>query len=415
MALSLIDPKEFRITAAFIIFLVSYAVFALGRLPGTKIDRPAMAVIGAVLMFACGILSPATALESIDFSTLVLLFSMMLIVAGLHLAGFFDWLVGWIVRRLDPKYLLPGVIFSGGILSAFLVNDVVCLFMAPLVLRVAQQMGRSPLPLLLGLATASNIGSAASITGNPQNILIGSLSGIGYIQFLARLGPVALAGLFLDWAILAWITRRSESYDRRIPAETPPNTAPDARLGWPLGVFVLVLIAFFAGVHPPLAAAGGAALMLIGKNIDRQKVFEEVDWSLLVLFTGLFLTVGGAERAGVVDDLLRITRHWNLQQPLVLTVLVAALSNIVSNVPAVMLVKNIVPAMHDPRSAWLLVSLSSTLAGNLTITGSVANMIVVERTRGTLSITFWEYLKVGVPVTLSTLTLGWLWLELVKY
>ena len=155
--------------------------------------------------------------------------------------------------------------------------------------------------------------------------------------------------------------------------------------------------------------------MLIGKNIDRQKVFEEVDWSLLVLFTGLFLTVGGAERAGIIDDLLRLARHWNLQQPFALTVFVAALSNIVSNVPAVMLVKNIVPAMHDPRSAWLLVSLSSTLAGNLTITGSVANMIVVERTRGTLHISFWEYLKVGVPVTLSTLALGWLWLQLVKY
>ena len=185
-----------------LIFLASYLVFALGRLPGTKIDRTAMAVIGAVAMFVFGVLSPAQALESINFATIVLLFSMMLIAAALHLAGFFEWIAHLVIEHLDPRHLLPGVVFTSGILSAFLVNDVVCLVMAPLVLEICRRMRVKPLPYLLALATASNIGSTASITGNPQNILIASVSGISYRSFAAHLGPVALVGLFVDWAIL---------------------------------------------------------------------------------------------------------------------------------------------------------------------------------------------------------------------
>ena len=187
---------------AWAIFLLSYLVFAVGRLPGTKIDRPAMAVIGAVLMFVFGVLAPAQAIASIDFATIVLLFSMMLIVASLHLAGFFQWVSHLVIEHLPPRHLLPGVIFTSGILSAFLVNDVVCLVMAPLVLGICKRMKLQPLPYLLGLATASNIGSTATITGNPQNILIGSISGIAYRDFVAHLGPVALIGFFVDWALL---------------------------------------------------------------------------------------------------------------------------------------------------------------------------------------------------------------------
>ncbi len=203
--------SHFHILVAWIVFLASYLVFALGRLPGTKIDRPAMAVIGAVTMFVFGVLAPAEAIASVDFATLVLLFSMMLIVASLHLSGFFEWVAHLVIEHLSPRHLLPGIVFTSGILSAFLVNDVVCLVMAPLVLGVCRRMGVKPLPYLLALATASNIGSTATITGNPQNILIGSVSGIGYRDFLAHLGPVALAGLFVDWALLHWIFLRRES------------------------------------------------------------------------------------------------------------------------------------------------------------------------------------------------------------
>ena len=204
---------HWHILSAWIIFLVSYFVFAFGRLPGTNIDRPAMAVIGAVLMFIFGVLGPRQAVASIDFATLVLLFSMMLIAAALHLAGFFAWISHLVIEHLKPQHLLPGIIFTSGILSAFLVNDVVCLVMAPLVLGICKRMRLPPLPYLLGLATASNIGSTATITGNPQNILIGSASGIGYRDFLAHLGPIAGLGLFVDWALLHWLYLRDDGKD----------------------------------------------------------------------------------------------------------------------------------------------------------------------------------------------------------
>ena len=203
--------SHWHIVIAWLIFLASYLVFAIGRLPGTKIDRPAMAVIGAVLMFAFGVLGPKQAIASVDFATLVLLFSMMLIVASLHLAGFFEWITRLAIEHLSAGQLLPGVIFISGILSAFLVNDIVCLVMAPLILGLCKRMGLKPVPYLLALATASNIGSTATITGNPQNILIGSISGISYRDFLVHLGPVAILGLFVDWALLHWIHLRNGS------------------------------------------------------------------------------------------------------------------------------------------------------------------------------------------------------------
>ena len=228
--------SHFHIVVAWLIFLASYLVFAIGHLPGTEIDRPAMAVIGAAFMFVFGVLAPQQALASIDFATLVLLFSMMLIVASLHLSGFFDGVGHLVIEHLSPRQLLPGVVFTSGILSAFLVNDIVCLVMAPLVLGVCKRMGVRPLPYLLALATASNIGSVATITGNPQNILIGSVSGISYRDFLAHLGPVALIGLFVDWALLHSIFLRHESENAAAcgaiqPQQSPQRTSNSSCLG----------------------------------------------------------------------------------------------------------------------------------------------------------------------------------------
>src|SRR5688572_16381932 len=194
--------SDARTLAAYLIFLGSYFVFALGKFPWMKIDRPGAAIIGAVLMVAFRIVGPQEALIAIDFPTVVLLFSMMLLVANLRVAGFFERIAEWIIERLQPHHLLPTVIFTSGLLSAFLVNDIVCLVMTPFVLHMARRLALPPVPYLLAVATASNIGSTATITGNPQNMLIGSLSGITYLDFIARLGPVAVGGLFLNWALL---------------------------------------------------------------------------------------------------------------------------------------------------------------------------------------------------------------------
>jgi len=396
--------------AAYVIFLGSYLAFALGKFPGMKIDRPGAAIIGAVLMVAFRAVRPSDALRFIDFGTIVLLFSMMLLVAYLHLDGFFDRVTEWMVARIRQRHLLPATIFLSGVLSAFFVNDIICLMMVPFTLKLARRMGLKPAPYLLAVATAANIGSVATITGNPQNILIGSLSGIHYRAFLSRLGPIAVVGLFLDWLVLWLLCTRGEA-----PAANPAaftETLPTTRrsLIKPGIVIALVLAGFLAGLPPAEVAAVGAAVMLMTRRHDPRLVYDEVDWGLLVFFVGLFLIVGGAENVGLTAWLLRTGQQWNLQNSSQFTLVTAALSNLVSNVPAVMLMKSLVPQFPDPQQGWLVLAMASTLAGNLTITGSVANIIVVERARPDAEITFRQYLRVGVPITVLTLGFGWFWL-----
>jgi Na+/H+ antiporter NhaD/arsenite permease-like protein len=406
--------SQLQTLAGYAIFLGSYLVFALGKFPGMKIDRPGAAVIGAVLLFALGIVSPADALHSIDFSTLVLLFSMMLIVAHLHLAGFFEWVADLLARRFRPAHLLPMVIVTSGLLSAFFVNDIICLVMVPFVLGVTRRMRVRPLSFLLALATASNIGSVATVTGNPQNMLIGSASGIGYRDFFRHLAPVAAVGLFVDWAVLHFLFRKEHAEASLAEVSLRHRPFDHRRLRKPLLVIAAVLVGFFLGVPPALIAALGAALMLITRTVEPRKVYDEVDWGLLVFFVGLFIIVGGAERAGAIGRLLALTQNWNLQHTASFTVVVAGLSNIVSNVPAVMLLKSLVPAFPDPQTGWLVLAMASTLAGNLTITGSVANMIVAERAHGEVKIHFWDYFRAGLPICVLTLVLGGLWLWFVQ-
>jgi Na+/H+ antiporter NhaD/arsenite permease-like protein len=407
--------SELATVGTYSVFIASYVVFALGKFPGMKIDRPGAAIIGAVLMFTTGAVRVENSLRLIHFGTIVLLFSMMLVVAYLHLAGFFDWVTELVVTRLKPHHLLPTVIFLSGLLSAFFVNDIICLVMVPFVLKVTGRMGIKPIPYLLAVATASNIGSTATITGNPQNILIGSFSGISYRDFLWHLGPVALAGLFLDWFVLWWLYFRGRVHDVRTEPVVNAVKIDHAALLKAGIVAALVLAGFLAGFSPPLVASVGAAVLLITRTRDPHLVYEEVDWGLLVFFVGLFLIVGGAENAGLTKDLLGFGERFNLQHLGVFTLVTAVLSNLVSNVPAVMLLKSLVSQFADPHSAWLTLAMAGTLSGNLTITGSVANIIVVERAQKAAAvITFLDYFRIGLPVTLLTLLFGWLWLSWIR-
>jgi Na+/H+ antiporter NhaD/arsenite permease-like protein len=399
-----------RVAAAYIIFLASYLVFAIGKFPGLKIDRPGAAIIGAVAMFAFRVVQPSDALRFIDFPTLVLLFSMMLIVGNLRLVGFFEWNAEAVLQQLKPTHLLPAVIFTCGFLSAFLVNDIVCLVMVPFVLGITRRMRLRPLPYLLAVATASNTGSVATITGNPQNMLIGSFSGIRYYDFLFHLGPVAIAGLLINWVVLHWIHMRNIDMQPQAAERIPLPALDLSHLTKPVIVVTAVVVGFFLGIPPAMTAALGAAGLLISRTLEPRKLYQEVDWGLLVFFIGLFLIVGGAENAGIVRRLLEVAEHWNLQRLGTFTVVVALLSNIVSNVPAVMLLKSLIPGFSSPHTAWLALAMASTLAGNLTITGSVANLIVVESARPEMEIGFWDYFRVGLPITLATLLVGWGWL-----
>ena len=286
--------------------------------------------------------------------------------------------------------------------------------MTPFVLRLTRRLSLDPIPYLLAVATASNIGSVATITGNPQNMLIGSVSHISYRNFLVHLGPIALAGLFIDWALMHWLYLRRATISTEREVAVAPGFERHSPRVKPVIVLAVVLVGFLVGAPPAMMAALGAAVLLITRTMEPRRVYDEVEWGLLVFFIGLFLIVGGAENAGLTNRLLIFATHWNLQHAFSFTVVTAALSNLLSNVPAVMLLKSLIPGFADPHTAWLILAMASTLSGNLTITGSVANIIVVERARPEVAIGFREYFRAGLPVTLATLFLAWAWLSWVR-
>ncbi len=397
---------------AAIIFLFTYVAFSVGRVPGLRSDRVAAAIIGAVLLVALGVLTVVEAQAAVDGATLGLLFGMMLVSAALDVSGAFA-LVGWWMtgRARSSVALLAAVSIASAILSAFLINDVVCIAFTPLVLRIAKALDRSPKPYLLALATSSNIGSVATVTGNPQNILIASLSHISYGRFAMMLAPVAIVALAANVGII-WLLYR-EALGGAFPGR-PPETKPRVYDRWVLKsglVMAGVLAAFVCGVAPVVAALVGASLMLLTRAVNPKRLYVRVDWTLLALFTGLFVVVAGVEKAGLAEKMLRVLEPLRPQSVWGLTTVTAILSNVVSNVPAVMVLKSLVPRLPRPEAAWLTLAMASTLAGNLTLPGSLATIIVIERAKGSASISFVDFLKVGVPTGVVSLAIGALWLS----
>ncbi len=317
----------------------------------------------------------------------------------------------WVVRRVHrPVLLLAAIVLVSGAFSAFLVNDAICLVMAPLVLELTIGLGRNPVPYLLAVAMASNVGSTATITGNPQNMMIGSFSQIPYTQFAAALAPVALIGLVLTVALLALLHRadlRGESLRPRLP-RLRVNRVLVARS---LVATSMVVALFFAGQPPAKAAIVVGALLLLTRRVKSARVYAEIDWSLLLMFTGLFIIVAGAERELLKPQTVEAVGQMHLATVPVLSLVTAVLSNLVSNVPAVLLLRPFVAALPDHDRAWLVIAMASTLAGNFTVLGSIANLIVVEKAaRRGIAISFWDYFRVGAPLTLLTLTAGTFWL-----
>jgi Na+/H+ antiporter NhaD/arsenite permease-like protein len=405
------------------IFGLTYLALALGKVPGLRIDRAGIALIGAAAMLGCGVISVHEAARAVDYETIVLLFGMMVVVAYLRMAGFFALATERIATRFSgPMSLLAVTIALSGVLSAFLVNDVVCVALTPLVLHLCQRLKRPPIPYLVGLATASNIGSVATITGNPQNIIIGSLSRIAYLRFAARLAPVAVAGLVLNFAVVALIYRKSLGSTASAAGQGPPPSAEARQPRVHRGLLIksvavtLTTIGFFFAGQPIALVALIAAGVLMLDRVRPDKVYSAIDWPLLVMFAGLFVVVHAFE-VNVVRTWGLERQHALLESPVVLVSgLSLVLSNLVSNVPAVLLFKPLMEVMPQRELAWLALAMSSTLAGNLTVLGSVANLIVVENARraGT-ELGFLEYLKVGVPLTVLTTLAGVTWLTLVPY
>ena len=394
------------------IFLATYVGVAIGRIPGLRLDRAGIATAGGAFMMAIGAISPADAYRAIDLDTIALLLGMMIVVGHLRLSGFFRLAARWALEHAhsQPVFLIA-VVAASAPMSAFLVNDAVCLVMAPLVIEMTRALKRDAVPYLIAVAMASNVGSVATITGNPQNMIIGAYSRIAYIDFASALTPVALGGVALTIVLGAAFPPREFFPIRELGA-----TGAKARVHLPqvlktTAVTALVIGLFFAGAPVGEAALIGGALLLVTRSVKPGKVYREIDGGLLLLFAGLFVVVAGAERVLLSDQTLSYARAAHLENTWVLTALTAALSNVISNVPAVLALKPFVDRLPDPRHSWLVVAMASTLAGNLTLVGSVANLIVAEKARAAgLHISFGRYALIGAPLTLATLALGGWWL-----
>jgi Na+/H+ antiporter NhaD/arsenite permease-like protein len=388
---------------------------AIGRLPGLRLDRTGAAIIGAGLMLGAGILTLEEAWRAIHYETIMLLFGMMIVVANLRIAGFFPLVAQWAIRRASaPATLLTAIVVISAVLSALFVNDTICIVMTPLVVEITRTLGRRPLPYLLAVATASNVGSAATITGNPQNMMIGGFSGIPFAAFFANLAPVALFGILVTIVLLRWFHR--DEFSDHSSVHVPEHSFPIDRmlLGKSLLAAILLFASFFAGAPIAVAALLAGAALLITRRVHPEEVYAQIDWSLLVMFSGLFIVLAGFEKTSLDQDLFAWAARFHLEQIPMLSLASVLLSNAVSNVPSVMLFKPFIQKLPQAREAWLALSMSATLAGNLTLAGSIANLIVAERGKEAHRITFWEYTRVGLPLTAITVSAGVLWLEWLK-
>jgi Na+/H+ antiporter NhaD/arsenite permease-like protein len=399
-------------SSALAILALTYIGVAAGGVPGLRLDRAGIAFLGGAAMIVLGPLSLEDAFRAIDFDTIALLIGMMIVVAHLKVSGALRALGSLAIDHAHaPLALLAAATLLSGVLSAFLVNDAICLVMTPIVLEVVRALRRNPVPYLIAVATASNCGSVATITGNPQNMAIGAASKISYPAFAAALAPIAAFGLVAVIAVVALVFRAEFAERGEFAPHVRPGRMHQGQVVKACIVCAGLAIAFFAGVPPAEAAIVGAAILLFTRSIKPYRIYREIDGPLLILFVGLFIVVAGAERALLTPDRIALASRLGLDVPWRLSLFTAVLSNIVSNVPAVLALRPFIPTFVDPHRAWLVLAMASTVAGNLTLIGSVANLIVAERARSEgAPISFWRYFKVGLPLTLVTLAAGTAWL-----
>ncbi|WP_038070935.1 SLC13 family permease [Thermus scotoductus] len=390
--------QEIREGLSLLVLLLTYLGLALGGLPGYRMNRAGVALVGASFLVLLGVLDLREAWQALDAQTLTFLFGIMVLNAHLGYAGFF----GLAAERLlglarTPLALLLLLTFGSGFLSALFLNDTMALLLTPLVLSLTRSLGLNPVPYLLALMAAVNTGSLMTPTGNPQNIVVASLSGISYLGFVSALWPVALLGLGLQVVLLALLYPEVRSLKL-----LPPIPPLRYRLHRPLlakGLWVAfgLFLAFLLGYPMAQGALVAAGILLFTRRLRSERYFLRVDWELLVMFAALFMVTEGVRRLGLAEFLVPLATT-----PLGLLLAATLLSLLVSNVPAVLL---LAPLVQEPRD-WLLLAGGSTLAGNLTLLASVANLIVAEGAgREGVGIGFMEHLQLGLPLTLLTLGL----------
>jgi len=405
-------------TTVAVLFLLAYLGIALGRVPGLALDRTGIALLGAIAMIGVGAITTSEALQAIDVSTILLLYALMVVSAQFRLGGFYTWAALRITRYMDqPKWFLLLLMAVSALFSSVLANDIVCLAFTPVVTVALLGRGFDPVPYLIGLAVSSNIGSAATIIGNPQNMLIGQLAHLNFGGFPSWCLPPSLAALAAAYLILIGCCRTG------LAVRNPPrNVAAD---GWPqlnrhqsgkgLIAASILLLLFFTPVPREMSAIAVAGCLLCSRKMKTRAILGLVDWHLITLFCSLFIIIGALQTTGIPARLMtRLTvLAIDPADPYILTLISTLLSNFTSNVPAVMLLTKFL----DPANtqAWYLLALSSTFAGNLVVIGSIANLIVIEEARHYgVNISFGSHARVGVPVTVATLVIVFLWIYLAR-
>lgn len=403
-------------TATVFIFLTTYMGVALGRIPGLMLDRTGIALLGAIAMIVAGTMSFPQAVQAVDLPTIVLLYALMVVSAQLRLGGFYTRTAFWITSVLvHPRFFLLTAMLTSAVMSAVLANDIVCLAFTPVLTLSLLSGRRNPVPYLLGLAIASNIGSAATVIGNPQNMLIGQVGRLAFDRFFFWCAPPSAAALILSYAMLCWFFRKD--FHRR--AETPDATPILRTLPrfdrWQSikGLMVVgsLLVLFLTAIPREMSAIAAAGVLLCSRRLKSREMLQLVDWHLITLFCALFILVHGLEATGIPEVLLAALKsaRVDLHEPFTLCGVSVALSNLVSNVPAAMLlVKFLDPARLEQ---WYALAVSSTFAGNLITIGSIANLIVIEQAAACgVNISFRDHARVGVPVTIASLAVLAVWI-----
>lgn len=403
-------------TTAAVIFGVTYCGVALGGLPRLAIDRTGIALLGALAMVVFGVLTPGRALGSVSLGTLLLLYGLMIVSAQLRLGGFYTWLAVRLSRfRGSPGLFLLVLMVTGGVLAAVLANDIICLAFTPVLAVALRKRGLNPVPFLLGLAMGTNLGSAATIIGNPQSMLIGQTAGLSFREFLFWCGPPSLVCLALTYLMLRLLYRDRFTVDlsgKTLRGESWPDFNPwQTAKGLLAAAAVVVLL--FSPLPREWSVLSVAGVLLLSRRMHTRSILGLVDWHLITLFCGLFVVVAGFNSTGLPQEFLAFLekRRVPLSNPYALSLAAVALSNMVSNVPATVLL-----APHMPLGSpipWYVLSLATTYAGNLFTIGSMANLIVIEQARlEGVKISFREYALSGIPVTAMNLLVLAVWIAL---
>lgn len=391
--------------------VISIIGIAFGRYPKMKMNRATISLVGSTLLILLNIVTLDEAYSSIDLNTLVLIFSMMVLNVNLKIAGFFTLIASRVVKfAANPNQLLFLLIFSSGILSGLFLNDTIVLMFTPLILEIVIELKLNPVPYLIALATSANIGSAATIVGNPQNMLIGVYSGISFIRFAKYMFPISIISLIITYYIIKILYKNDFS---KISFDIVNDTKPF--IYKPLLIksiisLILMLSGFLVGISVPLAALSAASLLLFTRRIKPDRVFKEIDWSLLIFFAGLFIITSAINKILQPAQFIEMRNSFNMPMIIYLTSISAILSNLISNVPAVLILAPTLSNFPNQQFSWLIIAMATTFAGNLTLLGSIANMIVAESAlKKGIKLKFIEYLKVGVPLTIITLIIGIIW------